>query len=67
MLQGVVDCFVIEPDGITILDFKTDRRPDPERYRPQLQAYGEALSRIYRMPVKAQILYFLTVDKEIYL
>ena len=24
LLQGVVDCALIEPDGITIIDFKTD-------------------------------------------
>ena len=25
MLQGVVDCFWDEPEGLVILDFKTDR------------------------------------------
>ncbi len=58
MLQGVVDCFVVEDDGLTILDFKTDRTPDPELYRGQLEAYGEALSRIYQKQVKEKILYF---------
>ena len=27
MLQGVVDCFWEEPDGIVLVDFKTDRTP----------------------------------------
>jgi ATP-dependent helicase/nuclease subunit A len=60
MLQGVVDCFILQPDGITILDFKTDRNPDPERYRPQMDAYAHALSTIYNLPVKSRILYFFS-------
>ncbi len=58
LLQGVVDCFVLEEDGITILDFKTDRVPNPEQYRTQLDTYANALSRIYKMPVKKKLLYF---------
>lgn len=67
MLQGVVDCFVIEPDGITILDFKTDHvdrnvMERAEYYRSQLDAYGKALARIYAKPIKRKILYFFSVD-----
>ena len=67
MLQGVVDCFVLEDDGITILDFKTDRvgadcSQRAEYYRPQLEAYGEALSRIYGQPIKQKVLYFFDAD-----
>ena len=69
LLQGVVDCALIEGDGITILDFKTDRVTEETldaavgRYLPQLQTYGEALSRIYEMPVKAMYLYFFRLDR----
>lgn len=63
MLQGVVDCFVREPDGLTILDFKTDRKPDPDKYVSQLDAYGKALSRIYQAPVKRKILYFFSTGE----
>ena len=65
MLQGVVDCFVLQSDGITILDFKTDRTPDPERYRPQMEAYAHALSAIYGLPVKARILYFFSAGSAV--
>ena len=65
LLQGVIDCFAIEEDGLTILDFKTDRYPRPEHYRPQLEAYGNALARIYQMPVKKKILYFFTTGEAI--
>lgn len=72
MLQGVVDCFVPSPDGITILDFKTDRVGDDPTaraayYRPQLEAYAKALEKIYGQPVKEKILYFFTAGKAVYL
>ncbi len=69
LLQGVVDCAILEEDGITILDFKTDRvteetLPDlVDRYGPQVSTYAEALSRIYEMPVKEQYLYFFRLDR----
>ena len=67
LLQGVIDCFVIEEDGLTILDFKTDRTPKPEYYVSQLNAYEMALSRIYQMPVKQKILYFFATGEAFYL
>ena len=65
MLQGVVDCFWVEKDGIVLVDFKTDKTPygPMERaahYKPQLDAYAAALSRIYNLPVKEKILYFFS-------
>ncbi len=69
LLQGVVDCALLEEDGITVVDFKTDRvsADDLEavvsRYRPQVQTYGEALSRIYEKPIKAQYLYFFRLNQ----
>ena len=63
MMQGVVDCFAIETDGLTILDFKTDKKPNPEYYRPQLEAYSKALARIYQMPIKKKILYFFSTGE----
>lgn len=58
LLQGVIDCFVAEPDGITVIDFKTDRHPRPEYYHTQLTVYGTALSRIYNLPIKIMYVYF---------
>ena len=68
LLQGVVDCALLEPDGITIIDFKTDRVTEEtvdataDRYRLQVQTYADALSRIYEMPVKRKMLYFFSLD-----
>ena len=67
LLQGVVDCAIIEDDGITILDFKTDRICADElefvskQYEPQVRAYADALSRIYQRPVKNTYLYFFHI------
>ncbi|MBQ7000084.1 MAG: helicase-exonuclease AddAB subunit AddA [Oscillospiraceae bacterium] len=69
LLQGVVDCALVEPDGITIIDFKTDHvtnatlQSAAERYRDQLETYAEAMSRIFEMPVKAKYLYFFQLDQ----
>ena len=69
LLQGVVDCALIDDDGIIILDFKTDRvkeetLPDAvERYSSQIRAYADALSRIYALPVKSAQLYFFALNR----
>ena len=69
LLQGVVDCAILEEDGITILDFKTDRVTEEtlasavERYAGQVQTYAHALSRIYGKPIKASMLYFFRLNR----
>ena len=69
LLQGVVDCAVLEPDGITVIDFKTDKVSEEslsqvtEQYRAQVQTYANALSKIYRMNVKAAVLYFFKLNR----
>lgn len=69
LLQGVVDCALVEEDGITILDYKTDFVTEetlPERaefYKPQVRAYAEAMSRIYQKPIKETLLYFFRLNR----
>ncbi len=69
LLQGVVDCALIEDDGITVLDFKTDRVTEEtvtqraEQYRNQVLAYAHVLERIYEKPVKQALLYFFRLGK----
>ena len=69
LLQGVVDCAIVEEDGITVLDFKTDLVTDEtidkiaEQYRPQVRTYASAMERIYQKPVKASYLYFFSLDR----
>ena len=71
LLQGVVDCFWDEPEGLVILDFKTDRihgdlDAKAARYAPQLAAYAAALSRIFQRPVKETLLYFFDCDAAVH-
>ena len=69
LFQGVVDCAILDEDGITILDFKTDYVTDEtipvvtEKYCSQVMAYAQALSRIYQKPIKSAALYFFSMDK----
>ncbi len=69
LLQGVVDCALIDGDGITVLDFKTDRVTEETlpavcaSYKPQVQTYAAALSRIYNLPVKSAYLYFFKLNR----
>ena len=71
LLQGVVDCFWREEGGLCVLDFKTDSvsadgaAARAETYRPQIEAYADALQRIYGEPVKEKILYFFRCGKAI--
>ena len=68
LLQGVVDCAILEDDGITVLDFKTDYVTEQtlstaiNRYTAQVSAYADALQRIYEMPVKKRYLYFFRLN-----
>lgn len=71
LLQGVADCVFETPEGLVVVDFKTDRitaeevPARAETYRPQLSAYAQALSQILERPVTERILYFFTSQTEI--
>jgi ATP-dependent helicase/nuclease subunit A len=71
VVQGVVDLAVVQPEGIWLLDFKTDSvEPDQlsekaKEYEPQLKLYAKALSQIYQRPVSECWLYFLNPKKAI--
>ncbi len=69
LLQGVVDCALLEDDGITVIDFKTDYVTEDglqgkiDHYCPQVQIYASALSRIYDRKVKESYLYFFHLNR----
>ena len=70
LLQGVVDCCFETADGLTVVDFKTDRvfsalevRQRAEHYRPQLEAYSRALERVLEKKVVRRALYFLAAGE----
>ena len=68
LLQGVTDCCFVENGFLNILDFKSDRitkegeQDRAEYYRGQLDAYADALSKIFKLPVRDKILYFFATD-----
>ena len=72
LLQGVVDCCFETEQGITVVDFKTDRvfREEDlarraEEYHPQLEAYSRALEKVLEKPVVRRVLYFLAPGREV--
>ena len=71
LLQGVVDCALIDEDGITIIDFKTDRvsaenlMDSVAQYTPQVSSYAVAMERIYQLPVKAAFLYYFNLNRAV--
>ena len=71
LLQGVVDCWFETDNGITVLDFKSDRvgedtvQQRAEDYRPQLDAYEKALTELTGKPVTRKILWFFALDRAV--
>lgn len=64
LLQGVVDCAIIDSDGITVLDFKTDSvtsetlQTMADSYKLQVLTYARALAKIFQKEVISSQLYF---------
>ena len=69
LIQGIIDVFWVEEDGIVLLDYKTDRVDSATRlrdmYKEQLDLYAEALERIFRLPVKEKYLYSFRLNQAI--
>lgn len=69
LLQGVVDCAIVEDDGITVLDFKTDRvtsdtvQSVADSYKLQVETYARAVSRIFEKNVISCQLYFFRTNQ----
>jgi ATP-dependent helicase/nuclease subunit A len=63
ILQGVIDCYFEEDDGLVLVDYKTDYVPDNnidiirERYRVQIDYYARALERLTGKSVKEKYIY----------
>lgn len=67
LLQGIIDVFFVEEDGIILLDYKTDAiktgKELIDRYKVQLDYYQEALERIVGKKVKERILYSFALSE----
>ena len=72
-LQGIIDGFFKEEDGIVLFDYKTDYLEEGnedeiiERYMVQMKYYKEALEKVTESRVKEVYLYLFALDKEVLL
>ena len=71
LMQGIIDVYFEEEDGIVVADYKTDRVQSADelvkRYYLQLDYYAEALTRLTGKPVKEKIIYSFALGEEIIL
>ena len=70
LIQGIIDVFWIEKDGIVLLDYKTDRVQQAkeliDRYETQLKLYADALERVFgarKLKVKEILIYSFSLEK----
>lgn len=69
LIQGIADCILFEPNGIVLIDYKTDTVTDEAtfiaRYYNQIRLYKKALEETFSLPVSSCLLYSLYLNKEI--
>ena len=70
LIQGIIDVFWIEKDGIVLLDYKTDRVQQTkeliDRYETQLKLYADALERVFaarKLKVKEILIYSFSLEQ----
>ena len=68
LVQGMIDAYVKEEDGLLLVDYKTDQAESGEelleRYRIQIRYYARALEQLTGEKVKEAVLYSLRFQKE---
>ena len=69
VMQGAVDCVFVEGNELVIVDYKTDKIYEPEKfienYSKQLKLYKFAMERCMQMKVKECIIYSINLNREI--
>ncbi len=67
LIQGIIDVFFEEEDGIVLLDYKTDKVKTAgelaDLYRAQLELYQEAIERAVGKKVKERLLYSFCLNE----
>lgn len=67
LIQGIIDVYFREEDGLVLLDYKTDSVSSMEelwnRYETQMDYYQEALEKLTGRKVKERILYSFHLEK----
>ena len=69
LVQGIIDAFFEEEDGLVLVDYKTDRIKNPEelaqRYQEQIVQYAHALKSLKQKEVKEMILFSFHLGREV--
>jgi len=69
LLQGVIDCYFEEADGLVLIDYKTDYVPFGdsgiiiERYRVQIEYYARTLALLTGKRVKERYIYLFSTGE----
>lgn len=69
LVQGIIDVYFEEEDGLVLMDYKTDKvgcsQELVDRYHAQLEYYKQALERLTGKNVKEKIIYSFALQSEI--
>ena len=69
LIQGIIDAYFEEEDGLVLLDYKTDYVTTQEelvkRYEKQLEVYADALEQMTGKKVKERLMYSFVLGEEI--
>lgn len=69
LVQGIIDVYFEEEDGLVLLDYKTDKVFSAQdlvvKYKAQLDYYAKALERLTGKKVKEKIIYSFALAEEI--
>ena len=69
LVQGIIDAFWEEADGLVLVDYKTDHVKEGQelidRYQRQMHYYSQALERAYGKKVKECYLYSFALGKAV--
>ena len=67
LVQGIIDLYFEEPDGLVLLDYKTDSVKEAkqllDRYQTQMDLYARALSAATGKPVKEKLIYSFKLEE----
>ncbi len=71
LIQGIIDAWMDDGDGLVLIDYKTDRVGEGQeevlvkRYETQFRYYRRALEQMKKKPVKECFLYSLSLQKAV--
>jgi ATP-dependent helicase/nuclease subunit A len=71
LIEGVIDLVFEEPEGLVIVDYKTDRITAEQavaqaaHHAPQLQLYGRGLAQAWGVPVVERLVLFTSIGQSV--